>query len=160
MRECVSCSCRLYLLSWLHVNMHHLLDFIWSMLSVLLTRSMCYINSCNEGFRRIRTRRSTARPLLIFDFSSGYLLPIDYFSLRPLGGSSCSWGFSTSLFYLVVLDLLFLGVLYFFIMSFWKFHCLRGDLFVDLCVSCGRDLSCFTFRDFNFEMSRRGVTEW
>ena len=49
MRECVSCSCRLYLLSWLHVNMHHLLDFIWSMLSVLLTRSMCYINSCNEG---------------------------------------------------------------------------------------------------------------
>ena len=34
-----------------------------------------------------------------------------------------------------------------------------GSLF-DLCVSWGRDLSCFTFRDVNFEMSRRGVTEW
>ena len=105
--DCVSGYCRLYLLSWLHVYMHHLSDFIWSMLSVLLTRSMCYINSCNEGFRRIRTRRLTARPLLIFDFSSGYLVPIDYFSLRHLGGSSCSWGFSTS--YLVVLGAPVLG---------------------------------------------------
>ena len=138
--------------------MHHLSDFIWSMLSVLLTRSMCYINSCNEGFRRIRTRRLTARPLLIFDFSSGYLLPIDYFSLRHLGGSSCSWGFYTSLSYLVVLDLLFLGGSQLLYLVVLKISLPAWRSLVDLCVSWGRDLSCFTFRDFNFEMSRRGVT--
>ena len=53
----------------------------------------------NEGFRLIRIHRLAVRLLLIFDFSSGYLLPIDYLSLRHLGGSSCSWEFSTSLSY-------------------------------------------------------------
>ena len=111
----------------------------------------------NEGFRLIRIHRLAVRLLLIFDFSSGYLLPIDYLSLRHLGGSSCSWEFSTSLSY--CFEFLFLGILYFFILSFWNSLPAWGSLF-DLCVSWGRGLSCFTFRDFNFEMSRRGVTEW
>jgi hypothetical protein len=72
--DCVSGYCRLYLLSWLHVYMHHLLVSIGQCyLSVLLTRSMCCHLAAKRD-RRIRTRRLTARPLLNFDFSSGYFL--------------------------------------------------------------------------------------
>jgi len=114
------------------------------------------------------------RLLVIFDFSSGYLLPIDYLSLRHLGGSFCSWEFSTSLsccfespvlgnsllLYLFILNLLFFfgGSLFLYLVVLKTSLPAWRSLF-DLCVSWGRDLSCFTFRDFNFEMSRRGVTE-
>ena len=86
--------------------------------------------SREEGLRRIRTRRLTARPLLIFDFFSGYLLPIDYLSLRHFGGSSCSWGFSTS--YLVVLGAPVLGgsqLLYLVVVLKISLPA-RGDLFL------------------------------
>jgi len=128
------CTWRLSTSSFiLHVYMR-LLNFIWSMHFAVIRA------------RISRIHRLAVRLLLIFDFSSGYLLPIDYLSLRHLGGSFCSWEFSTSLsccfespvlgnsllLYLFVLDLLFFGVLYFLILSFWKLHCLREDLFWSL----------------------------
>ena len=92
--------------------MHHLMDLIWSMLpgSAVPLRMRCHFAMIRARISRIH--RLAVRPLLIFDFSSGYLLPIDS-SFRHFGGSSCFGGFSLR-----------------FILSFWKLHCLRGDLFL------------------------------
>ena len=112
------------------------------LLSCMFTCTSCWISFITRA-RISRIHRLAGRPYNDIWIFFRDILCHSTSSFRHFGGSSY-FGVIYLLLYLVVLKTS---------LPAW------GSL-LDLCVSWGRDLSCFTFRDFNFEMSRRGVTEW